>query len=249
MLKYILLGLVQGLTEFLPVSSSGHLVLLQRILQISEHQLFNIVLLHLATTLAAVVFFWADIIKALKTVRTVFQILIVTFITGLIALSGKDYFTGLFSSVGMVSLSLLITGIILLSTKGFLKYGRGIKDLNFKDALILGLVQGIAVIPGISRSGSTISALLFRKVDQDAAFRFSFLAAIPAIFGAFILEAKELNLNLTQVQPQLIAGFLAAFISGLLSLYILRIILQRAKFFYFGYYCISAAVLSWIFLR
>lgn len=249
MLKYIFLGLVQGLTEFLPVSSSGHLVLLQRILEMNRHRLFDIVFLHLATALALAVFFFGDIVKAVRNPKTVFQILIVTFITGLIAILGKDYFVGLFSSVGAVALSLLITGIILICTRGFLKYSRGIKDINLKDVLILGLSQGIAVIPGISRSGITISALLFRKIDKDSAFKFSFLAAIPAIFGAFILEARELDFNLSLISLELIAGFVSAFISGLFSLYILRIILKQAKFFYFGYYCILVSVLSWLFLR
>lgn len=249
MFKYIFLGIIQGLTEFLPVSSSGHLVLLQHILNIQEQQLLNIIVLHLATATALMVFFISDIIKVMKDLRLILSILVVTIITGLIAITGKDYFESLFSSVNVVAFSLFVTGIILLYTKGFLKYTRSIKDINIKDALILGLTQALAITPGISRSGITISSLLFRKIDKDSAFKFSFLASIPAVFGAFILEARGLKLDFSSISPNLLVGFGSAFISGLVSLYILKTVLKRAKFFYFGYYCILIAVLSWIFLK
>lgn len=249
MLKYIFLGILQGLTEFLPVSSSGHLVLLQHILDMKGGELLNIIVLHLATTLALVVFFFGDIVKAIKNLRLLLNILIVTAITGLIGILGKDYFTSLFSSVKTVAISLLITGIILVYTKRFLKYNRDIKDINIKDATILGFTQAVSIVPGISRSGITISTLLFRKIDNNSAFKFSFLASIPAIVGAFILEVKELNLNLSSIQLNLIIGFISAFITGLCSLYILKIILKREKFFYFGYYCILISILSWLLLK
>ena len=248
MLNYIFLGIIQGLTEFLPVSSSGHLVLLQHVLDIKEQQLLNVIVLHLGTVFSLIVFLFRDILKAIRDLRLMFNIFIVTIITGLIAILGQDYFESVFSSVKMVSISLLITGIVLALTKRFQKNNRDIKQVNLKDALILGFTQAIAIIPGISRSGITISSLLFRKIDKGSAFKFSFLASIPAVVGAFILKARELNLDFSLISPMLFIGFISAFISGLLALYLLRIALNKAKLFYFGYYCILISILSWIFL-
>lgn len=249
MFKFIFLGFIQGLTEFLPLSSSGHLVILQRILDIKGEQLLNILVLHLATVLALIVFFFIEIIKAFKNLRLIFNILIVTLTTGLIVILGKEHFLRLFFSVKMLAPSFLITGIILILTKRVVKNDRKIKDINIKDALIMGIVQAVAVIPGISRSGITISTLLFRNIDKNSAFNFSFLASIPAIVGAFILEARELKLDFSLIDSGLLLGFIASFITGLLSLYILKVILSKAKFFYFGYYCILISFLSWFFLK
>jgi undecaprenyl-diphosphatase len=249
MFKYLLLGITQGLTEFLPVSSSGHLVLLQQILQIKEQQLFTIVILHLATLLAMVIYFFKDILRAIKDLRLVINILVTTFITGIIAILWKDFFTRAFSSLKMLAVSFLVTGLILLLTKRIKRGEKGIKEITLTDAFILGVTQAIAIIPAISRSGITISALLFRKVDKEAAFKFSFLASIPAVVGAFILEMKEINFNFSFFQPQILWGFFSALIFGLISLYVLKTALKKAKFHYFGYYCIIIAVLSWIFLK
>ena len=249
MLKYFFLGIVQGLTEFLPVSSSGHLVLLQRILDIKQQQLLNIIILHLATVLSLLVFFFRDIIESIKDWKLALNILVVTSVTGVIAVAGKDYLESLFSSVKMVALGLLITGVALSFTRFFPQGKRKIGALKIKDALVFGFVQAIAVIPGISRSGATISTLLFRGADKDAAFKFSFLASIPAVAGAFILEAKRSNFSFSSLSPALYLGFICAFISGIFALYVLRMILKKAKFHYFGYYCICISLLSWIFLK
>ncbi|MDD4954075.1 MAG: undecaprenyl-diphosphate phosphatase [Candidatus Omnitrophica bacterium] len=244
MLKYITLGIIQGLTEFFPVSSSGHLVIMQRILGVSGEEVALSAFLHLGTVCALLLFFFRDILRIFKEAKTIFLILVVTVITGVIGLAGKNFFESLFSRPRAVAYSLIVTGIILILT-------RKVKDpkrekVNLKDACLLGLTQAIAIIPGISRSGITISTLLFRKIDREVAFKFSFLASIPAILGANLLEIKKIELSLT---PIWLAGFFASLLSGLLALFLLKRILQQAKFHYFGYYCIIVAIITLLFLK
>lgn len=247
MLKYIFLGFIQGLTEFLPVSSSGHLLILQRILGIGKEGLALSVVLHLGTSLSLIIFFFKYILATLRNIRLLSLIIIVTIITGIIALAGKDFFERLFNSPRCVAIALTVTGIILIFTKKFTQAKRN--SIGIKDALILGVTQGIAIIPGISRSGITISTLLFRKIDRETSFKFSFLASIPAIFGATLLEAKKIDFALKTNPINFFAGFMVSLITGLISLYILKIIIYRARLYYFGYYCILISILSWIFLK
>jgi undecaprenyl-diphosphatase len=247
MFKYIILGIIQGLTEFLPVSSSAHLVIMQKLLGISGSGVVISIMLHLGTLLSLIIFFFRDILKLLRNIKLVSLIIIVTAITGIIGVSGRDFFEGLFSSTRAVAIALLFTGIILILTRKFTAAKRN--SLNVKDAIILGFAQGIAIIPGISRSGITISTLLFRKLDRETSFRFSFLASIPAIFGAAILEAKDISLTSNMQVGNLIIGFIFSLLTGILSLRILKIILGKAKLYYFGYYCIIVAVITLLFIR
>ena len=247
MLKYILLGIVQGITEFFPVSSSGHLVIAQKLLGMRGEEVGISVILHLGTCLALIVFFFNDILKLWRNKKTLWLALVVTFITGVIGIGGKDFFESLFSSAEVVALTLLITGTILILTKRFSNGKR--EKIGIKDALILGLTQGAAIVPGISRSGITISTLLFRGINPGVSFNFSFLASIPAVLGAALLEAKEINLVLKGDAKSLVAGFIFSFLTGLLALTLLKKILQRAKFHYFGYYCIVLAAALVIYLR
>lgn len=247
MLKYIILGIIQGITEFLPVSSSGHLVIMQRIFGITGNEVAVSIILHLGTTLALIVFFFKDILKLLRDIKSLSLIVIVTIITGIIGVSGKDFFEGLFVSVKPVAIALIFTGIILLITRKFMQGKRD--NLTFKDALILGLTQGIAIIPGVSRSGITISTLLFRKINRDLSFKFSFLAAIPAVLGATLLEVKDIGFSFQGEAKNLLIGFIFSFGAGIFALKILEIILNKAKLYYFGYYCIIIAILTLIFIR
>jgi undecaprenyl-diphosphatase len=243
----VLLGIVQGLTEFLPVSSSAHLIIFQKLLNLSGNELTLSLILHLGTSFALLIFFFKDILKMLKDFKMLLLIIIVTIITGIIGLSGKDFFESLFSSTVPAAFALIITGIILILTKKFIYKGR--QELNIKDAFILGISQGIAVIPGISRSGITISSLLFRGIEKETAFKFSFLASIPAVFGAAILEAKEINLASPLNIKNLVIGFAVSLLTGILSLWILRLVLKKAKLHYFGYYCIIVAVITLLFVK
>ncbi|NQT00080.1 MAG: undecaprenyl-diphosphate phosphatase [Candidatus Omnitrophica bacterium] len=244
-IKYVFLGIIQGLTEFLPVSSSAHLVIFQDWFGIQNNQILLDIVLHLGTLLAVVVFLFKDIRRWLK-VKMLLFIALATILTAGIVMLGKDFFESMFVSAQNLSLPLVITGIILLCTKKFGPIqGSSRPDLKLGDAVWFGIVQGLAVIPGISRSGSTISTLLFRKVERETAFKFSFLASVPAILGALLFKIKGFE-QLSQVEfGYLASGFLAAFVSGLLALNLLLIVIRKAKLHWFGYYCIALAIILW----
>jgi len=247
MIKYILLGIVQGLTEFLPVSSSGHLVILQKILGIHAHEVAISVVLHLGTLLAVIIFFWKDILNLLKNFRLFSLVAVVVTITGVIGVLGKDFFESLFNSPKLVGLTWIFTGLLLISTKRITHLNRD--KLNFKDALILGLTQSVAIVPGISRSGITISTLFFRKINRSLAFSFSFLVAIPIILGAVILEVRKIEVIPKNDIVNLGIGFVFSLFAGLIALLFLRIVIEKAKFYYFGYYCLLMAAVTLLFIK
>ncbi|MEA3493765.1 MAG: undecaprenyl-diphosphate phosphatase [Candidatus Margulisiibacteriota bacterium] len=246
-MKYILLGTIQGLTEFLPVSSSGHLVIFQRLLDLPHSIAFDVVV-HLATALAVVVYFWKDIIDILVSKRKMIWLLIVgTIITGIIGIAFKDYFESLFSSVRATGGFLILTGVIIMLGEWLGKGKRDLGQMNIWDAILIGLAQGCAIAPGLSRSGATISASLGRNLNRSLAARFSFLLAIPAIAGAGLLQSKEIIKAGTVgigTWP-LVLGFIAAFISGLIAIRIFMSIIQKTSIRGFAYYCfiIGAIVL------
>ena len=247
MIKYILLGIVQGFTEFLPVSSSGHLVILQKILGIHDHAVAISVVLHLGTLLAIIVFFWKDILNLLKNFKLLILVAVVVVITGLIGVLGKDFFESLFNSPKLVGLAWIFTGLLLVSTKKITQANRD--KLNFKDAIILGLTQSVAIIPGVSRSGITISTLFFRKINPALAFTFSFLVSIPIILGAAILEARKIEIIPKSDFLNLGMGFVFSFFVGLAALLFLKTVITKAKFYYFGYYCILMAAVTLLFIK
>ncbi len=241
MIKTLLLGALQGLTEFLPVSSSGHLVIAQHFLNVGGDVLFLDTLLHAGTLGAVFVFFSKDIFTWAKDARRIRQILLVTAITGVIGICFERFFESLFTSPRFVSVLLAINGCVLIGTK-FLKEKN--KPLTTQDSALMGAIQGIAVMPGISRSGSTISALLARGVSRQEAFRFSFIASIPAVLGALIIEGRGAERIPAQSALDLTAGIATAFIVGLLSLKILSGMIKNHRFHFFGYYCLAAGLLS-----
>ncbi|MDD5382393.1 MAG: undecaprenyl-diphosphate phosphatase, partial [Candidatus Margulisbacteria bacterium] len=240
-MQYILLGIIQGLTEFLPVSSSGHLVIFQTLLRIQENIALDTVL-HLATALALIIYFWRDIIDLLVNNRKMLWLLLVgTIITGIIGIAFKDFFEGLFSSVQAVGGFLILTGVVILLGEWWGKGKRKIEDMNIWDAVLVGLAQGAAIAPGLSRSGTTISASLARNLDRTLAARFSFLLAIPAILGAGLLQSKAIiKAGTLGIGPwPLILGFLAAFISGLIAIRFFMSLIQRTSIRMFAYYCFT----------
>ncbi|MFA5090514.1 MAG: undecaprenyl-diphosphate phosphatase [Candidatus Omnitrophota bacterium] len=247
MIKYVILGIVQGITEFLPVSSSAHLVIFQNLLGIPQKEVSMAVVLHIGTILALIVFFFRDILSLLRNARSIGQVAIVTLITGVVGISGKGFFEKAFGSLRMTAFFLIVTGIILLFTRGLKAARKNRPDI--KDAFVLGIAQALAILPGISRSGITISTLLFRGLDRQASFRFSFLAAIPAVLGAALLEIKEISLFFFQEPQNFAIGLACSFFSGIITLWFLRFIIKQARLYYFGYYCIFAAVVTLIFLR
>jgi len=157
--------------------------------------------------------------------------------TAVIGLACKDFFEGLFGNITVVSLMLLVTGTLLFLAERFRRPGRKREDLRLSDALIVGTVQGIAIIPGISRSGSTIAALLLKGVDGETAARFSFLLGLPAVFGAALLSLKDLSAVTEGDIPIYLAGSGVAFLTGLLSIHLLMAVIRRRRLFAFALYC------------
>jgi undecaprenyl-diphosphatase len=173
----------------------------------------------------------------------------VTLITGVVGILGKTFFESLFSLPRFIGFALLVNGMILILSGRFISANRGMNAINVIDAICLGLAQALAIIPGISRSGITISTLLLRKIEKESAFKFSFLAAIPAIVGAWLLEARG---QISVSAPGLINLFLCflfSFFSGILGLRLLRLVLLKTKLHYFGYYCLLAGTVSIIFFK
>ncbi|MFC1709652.1 undecaprenyl-diphosphate phosphatase [Candidatus Omnitrophota bacterium] len=266
MIRFILLGIVQGITEFFPVSSSGHLVVLQHILEIERNVVFIDVVLHLGTLFSLLVFFRKDIsvlcynffialgdilfrnrmsyiLKYDDKFKLSLHIIVITIITGFIGFYRKDFLERQFENINTVIFSLFLMSLILLLTKNFVHGQRRLRHISLKDSILFALVQALAIIPGISRSGITISMLLFRNLEREDAYKLSFLASIPIILGAFIFKFRE-----TQGIPRdipmlyLISGFLFAFLCGLAALYILRSVLRHRNFYKFSYYCFFIAI-------
>jgi undecaprenyl-diphosphatase len=193
----LILGAVQGITEFLPVSSSGHLVLLQKIFGIKESALLFDTLVHGGTLAAVFIVLRKDIWDILKRpIQPITGYLIFATIPAVVfALAFKDTIDAAFESGAFLGFAFLITSVILIISDLLSKGPGKIRDkpeMNWRDSLIIGILQGIAIIPGISRSGATLSGALSRKLDRDFAARFSFLLSIPAILGALVLQLKDL---------------------------------------------------------
>ncbi len=246
-----LLGIIQGLTEFLPISSSGHLVIGQKVLGISiQGNAFEVVV-HLGTLISVLIVFWPDIWQLLKsfklisTQKYIIAIAIGTLPAVIIGLLFKDVITEAFENIRVVAITLIITGIILLTTK-FIKIK--LKDISISRGLLIGIAQAMAIIPGISRSGMTISLGMYLGIAPDKAAKFSFLLAIPAIAGAGLLTGLDLMDSSEPILPWsvLIVGFLSSLSVGWISLKWLLGLIKSGKFYWFGVYCILIGLLSWI---
>ncbi len=243
-LKYVFLGIVQGLTEFLPVSSQGHLLVFERLLHLKVNLAFDTVV-HLGTALAAAVYFWRDIAQLFTGDRKMlWLILVATFFTGVIGLAFKDFFEALFSAFQYVGPFFIVTGIVILLGEWIGKGKKSEGQMNFMDAALIGLAQGAAIIPSLSRSATTISAALARDLDRRLAARFSFLVSIPAILGAGLVQSKAILKAGTLgigFWP-LFLGFLAALISGWLAIKLFMEMIQRTSLRVFAYYCFAIGV-------
>jgi len=218
----IILGMVQGITEFLPVSSSGHLVLLQKIFRIEEPALIFDTAVHGGTLIAVFIVLRRDIWNILRRIfqPLTFYLVIATIPAVIAALLFKNRIEDAFSSGALLGFAFLITSVLLITSEilyrragsGFLTKLEGAAparfqdEMNWIDAIAIGLLQAVAIIPGISRSGATISAALSRRLDRDFAARFSFLLSIPAILGALVLQAKELAGAAAGQTPDAAAG-------------------------------------------
>lgn len=166
------------------------------------------------------------------------MILIGSIPTAIIGISGKDFFESLFENILLIGCMLILTAIVLIVAERSRKNGRGLAQIRYNDALLVGVVQGLAIIPGISRSGSTIAALLIRGIDGEAAARFSFLLALPAICGAMVLSLGDLQHVSWGELPAYLLGFIIAFGSGLLAIRWLMAVVRRKRLAWFAVYCL-----------
>jgi len=242
-IQSVILGFVQGLTEFLPVSSSGHLVLVQNLLGIDKNNplIFTFdVLVHLGTLAAVIAIFWKDIVSLLKKPWQKLGLLIImaTIPTGLIGLSFKDFFERMFQSDRFLGLEFIATGLIIWFADRVRAKAKGIEDISYFDAAFVGVMQGIAILPAISRSGLTIAGSLFRGINRESAARFSFLVSIPAIAGAAALDLKDvIGQGVTpEMGLPLLIGTIVASLSGFWAVKFMIRILQRGSMKWFSYY-------------
>jgi undecaprenyl-diphosphatase len=266
LLDTIIIAVIQGLAEFLPVSSSGHMVLAKDILNVHTPGATLEVALHLGTLTAVCLVFWKDLRQLISgfTGATIqlakgtplaqlwkentdwrmgWFIIIGSVPAGILGVFVFPHVEALFSSAALSAIMLFVTGEILWLTRPHSTFPpKG--NLRLSDGIIIGLGQAFAILPGVSRSGTTISIALFRGVDKSQAARFSFLLSIPAIMGAALLQTPEFLNNQSLNIPNLICGGIVAAIVGTVALKMLLSILQRGKMHWFAYYCWGAAILG-----
>jgi len=256
----ILLGVLQGLTEFLPVSSSGHLVIVQSLISGFQQPgvLFD-VMLHFGTLIAVILYFKKDIRDLLQSLiynaahlaafskeksddilikrKWCWFIFWGTIITGAVGLTFKNQIEKVFFSPTISACMLLVTGVLLFMADQVKHPIRTEGDLNLPDTIIIGVVQGISLIPGISRSGSTIAFGLFRGLNGETSARFSFLLSIPAIIGVTLMELGNIRFLSYRECAVYLSGMTAACLTGLLAIKFLLILIRKRNLKYFSFYC------------
>ncbi|MBR1988864.1 MAG: undecaprenyl-diphosphate phosphatase [Firmicutes bacterium] len=269
----VILGLVQGLAEFLPISSSGHLALLQQWFGIEEDKvLLFAVLLHVGTLISVFIVYWKDIweliVELCLTIKDIFtgkglrieerpvrklgvMIIVATIPTGIIGILFNDLFDSLYTSVLPIGIGLIITGFLLTLAEKMGSSKRGIKQMNYRNAIFIGIVQGIAICPGISRSGSTLFGSLVCNLNREFAVKYVFLISIPSILGSAVLEAPaalEAGFDMAQLGPVLV-GMIVAAVSGLVAIKTMIKVVSNKKLNYFSYYVwlLGAAVVIYSF--
>ena len=239
----VILGLVQGLTEFLPVSSSGHLVLVEHLLGVKMPGVFFEVALHVATLASVLVVYgrrlWDILAGVLRrdppSLRYFGMLVLGTIPAGVVGVVLHRRIEAAFSSLAFVGAAFVVTGFILWSTRR--RAGQA-SEPGARDAFAIGLAQAVAILPGISRSGSTVSAALWRNLGPGAAAEFSFLLAVPVIAGAALLEGRHAVADLAAIgMVPFVAAFLVAFASGIWAIRFLVALLQRGRFYAFAPYC------------
>jgi len=234
------LGLVQGVTEWLPVSSSGHLVLVQNFFGISEPIIFDVVL-HFASLLVILFVFWKDIVGLVSgllrlekySVRFFLMLVLASVPVAFVGFFFNDFIKSVFNNNYTVGVSLLVTSVLLFLSK-YPKVKN--KGLNFVSSFVVGIAQAAAILPGISRSGATISSGLMMGVKKEEIAKFSFLLFIPAIIGAGLFEMGDIS-GVSDFSVLFVA-FLTALVFGFLSLKLLLSLIKKGKFHYFAWYCL-----------
>lgn len=266
-IEALIFGIVQGITEFLPISSTAHIVITQILLGYTFPGFGFEIFLHLASILAVIIYFRDDLIAIIKGFlgyagnrskenRTQFffgiYIIVATFITGVLGLTLEGIIGDFLKTPPFIAIALAVTGFFLVIIERFFRYGnRTEKDMTLLDSIIVGLGQTIAVIPGVSRSGATLITALFAGLSRDTAVRYSFLLSIPIILGSSVLAIGDFTdgsliaeIGLTS----LVVAFIATFIFSWLGIVWLIEFLKRSKLVYFAVYCFAAAIFVFFFL-
>lgn len=281
-LQSLFLGIVQGLTEFLPVSSSGHLAIFQNIFHIDtgSSMLYD-VLLHLATLLVVFIYFRKEIWQLIRTFfsmigdlfhnfrarffpgkdkdeivlrriitsnyrKFVLLIIVSTIPTGIMGYLGKKLIADASETLLVPGICLMITAVLLFLSDRVTDNYKIPKDVSWREAVIIGIAQGFATLPGLSRSGTTISTCLFLKLDRKFAVKYSFILSIPAILGATLLELKDIGAEkiTASVGVTYAVGMVAAAVVGYLCIRFMMKVVSHRKFRYFAYYCFAAGILA-----
>lgn len=269
-LQALITGAIQGLSEFLPISSSAHIVFSNELYELIvgaksitpnlQEEIFFSVIAHLATLLAVIIYFFKDLKEifkgffvAIKTknyknenFKLVLYIALSTIITGIIGLSIKDIVENIMTKPQIISVLLFVTGLILLFSE---KMYKGDKNLSLKNVILIAIAQGLAVFPGFSRSGLTISCALFCGMERFKAAKFSFLMSIPVIFlASMIYPLSELDFSSISTfnHKALILGFLTSFIVGYLCIKYFMKLLGQLSLRIFGYYCLIVALVMFL---
>lgn len=266
-LQAVILGFIQGLTEFLPVSSSGHLVLGQHLLNVNNPEILSFdVYVHFGTLISVFLIFRHDIMQILRAMwrpLTTFKwkeeydssehfrigvaIIIGSIPAGIIGLKFHDQIEEVFKDPKLVAMNLVITGLLLFLTR--LTRRAEPKPMDPFKAFLIGVAQAFAILPGISRSGSTMSMAMYLKISPVQAARFSFLLSIPVIAGATLLETKDLIKHGTDIGiAPLLAGTIVAAISGYFAIKVLLKIVEKGKFSWFAFYCLAVGILGIVFI-
>ena len=267
----IILGLVQGLAEFLPISSSGHLALLQYFFQINgENVLMFAVMMHVGTLISVFICYWKDIweliVELCLTIKDIVtgkglrlnerpvrklgvMIIVATIPTGVIGILFNDIFESFYLSLVAIGTGFIITGVLMFLAERISSANRGIEQMNFRNAIFIGILQGIAICPGISRSGSTLVGGLTTGLKREFAVKFAFLISIPSILGSVVLELPDAIK--TGLEPGLlgpiVVGMAVAAVSGFIAIKGMIKIVSDKKLSYFSYYVWILGALTLVF--
>ncbi|SFI35540.1 undecaprenyl-diphosphatase [Tindallia magadiensis] len=262
LVQAIVLGIVQGITEFLPVSSSGHLALTQFFLGVPEDRVFFLtVMLHIGTLFSVLVVYWTDLINILIAFfqmcadvvkgkglglekeyhRLAFLIIVGTIPTGIMGLLLRDIFSNIYTSQRVIGIALIITGTLLWTSERSQKFMNNKKELpemTWKNAVAVGIFQGFAITPGMSRSGATISGALFQGINKHTATRYSFLLSFPIIALATMLEVIEaIEVGTGDIGlSMLMVGIITSFLAGVFAIRTLIRMIAQGKLYYFSFY-------------
>ncbi|MDD6153966.1 MAG: undecaprenyl-diphosphate phosphatase [Eubacteriales bacterium] len=275
-LQAIILGIVQGLAEFLPISSSGHLALIQNLLGIQGDKVVMFtVMLHMGTLVSVFIMYWSDIWALIKelfiTIGDIFtgkglrlqerpvrklgvMIIVSTIPTAIMGFAFNDFFESLYSNIALIGAGFIITGFMLYLSEKFGEANRDLQHMNFRNAIFIGILQGVAIAPGISRSGSTMVGGLTVGLKRDFAVKFAFLISIPTILGSFLMEFKSAASTIAKSPDMfgvMAVGVVVAAICGIIAIKAMIKAVSDKKLKYFSYYvwALGAAVIIYSFVK